>query len=266
MYYHAVAILPGDRRKVIVNKSDDQILAEVVIPFVSTGAVRAKWGAKTQSYQVLELRIYQTEKAWVKQSGVSLDDFIGKKKNQFAKFEQRAKQNLGIGAHRVFVIMPIQGEKFGTQDQQRIYKEYDERFEAIERVLSGHDCVSIRIDKEHPLDDLVARIKGEIDKAKFIVADLTDERPSCYFEAGYADALDKPTIYVASKESVVHPGTPTKIHFDVHMNVNFFVNHAELREKLGAAVAKNSDRLFRTDTAMPPLSSADGLPATPAAA
>ena len=33
--------------------------------------------------------------------------------------------------------------------------------------------------------------------------------------------------YVASKESVIKPGTATKIHFDIHMNVHFFTNHKE---------------------------------------
>ena len=141
--------------------------------------------------------------------------------------------------------MPIQGEKFGTQDEQRIYKEYDERFEAIETALADFDCLCIRIDKEHPIEDLVGRIKNEIARAQFIVADLTDERPSCYFEVGYAEALDKPVVYLASKESVIHPGTPTKIHFDVHMSVGFFVNHEELQEKLVAAVTKNDARLFQ---------------------
>jgi hypothetical protein len=261
MYYHAIAVLPGDRRKSIVNKSYDEMLAQFVVPFVSTGAVRAKWGAKTQSYQVLELRVYQTEKAWDKKTGIPLEAFLGKKKNQFPKFEQRAKQDLGIGAHRVFVIMPIQGEKFGTQDEQRIFKEYDERFEVIENALSAHDCLSIRIDKEHPIEDLVARIKAEIKRAEFIVADLTDERPSCYYEAGYAEALNKPVIYIASKESVIHPGNPTKIHFDVHMSVNFFVNHTELSEKLNAAVEKNKDRLFSAQTLSQPLSVPDEVPA-----
>jgi nucleoside 2-deoxyribosyltransferase len=253
MFWHAIAILPGDRRKSIVNKTDDEILAHAVIPFVSTGAVRARWGSKTQSYQVLELRIYGTEKPWVKQAGIPLDKFLGKKKNQFAKFEQQAKHTLGIGAHRVFVIMPIQGEKFGTQEQQRIFKEFDERFETIEAALAAHNCVSIRIDKEHPIDNLVSRIKIEIEKAQFIVADLTDERPSCYFEAGYAEALGRSVVYVASKDSVIHPGTPTKIHFDVHMNVHFFTNHVELSEDLEAAFIKNRDALLRSVTPAVPV-------------
>jgi hypothetical protein len=140
--------------------------------------------------------------------------------------------------------MPIQGEKFGSQDEQRVYREFDQRFEIIEKVLGEYDCVAIRIDKEHPLEDLVNRIKEEIRKGKFIVADLTDERPSCYFEAGYAEALPRPTIYLASKESVLHPGAATRIHFDIHMSVNYFTNHDELEEKLRASIERNKERLF----------------------
>jgi nucleoside 2-deoxyribosyltransferase len=140
--------------------------------------------------------------------------------------------------------MPIQGEQFGSQDQQRIYREFDQRFETFEKTLIDFGCVAIRIDKEHPLENLVNRIKEEIYKAKFIIADLTDERPSCYFEAGYAEALSRPVIYFASKESVIHPGTSTKIHFDIHMNVNYFTNHKELEEDLHASVEKNWDKLL----------------------
>ena len=73
---------------------------------------------------------------------------------------------------------------------------------------------------------------------------MTDERPSCYFEAGYAEALGKSVIYVASKQSVAKPGTKTNIHFDIHMNMNYFSNHKELGEKLTAAIAKNRKTLF----------------------
>lgn len=244
MPFHAIATLSGGRRKVIVNKTEEQVLTDCVIPFVSTGLMRAKWGDKVQSYQVLELRIYKTTDAWVKASGIPLERFIGKSQNRFKVFEKRAKEALSVSAHRVFVVMPIQGDQYGTQDDQRIWTEFDKRFEVIEKLLGSHDAVAIRIDKEHTLDELVKRIKEEIERSQFVVADLTDERPSCYFEAGYAEALRKPVIYVASKESVVNPKTPTRIHFDIHRNINVFVNHKQLREKLNDSIKKNRERLF----------------------
>lgn len=188
-YYQAIAILPGDRKKSLVNKTEQQILTDIAIPYESTGVVKAKWGDKTQSYQVIDLRVYRTKSAWVKSSGIPLDQFTKGARNLASQFVKRAKQALNKNTTRVFIVMPIQGEKFGSQDQQRIYAEYDARFEALEEMLGEFDCVAIRIDKEHPLDDLVRTIKSEITKAQFIIADLTDERQSCYFEAGYAEAM-----------------------------------------------------------------------------
>ncbi len=112
--------------------------------------------------------------------------------------------------------MPIQGDRYGTQSDQTVYREYNERFARIESVLQEFACVAIRIDKEQALSGLVDRIKEEIRRARFVVADLTDERPSCYFEVGYAEALGRPVIPIASKESVMSPGVKTKVHFDIH--------------------------------------------------
>ena len=111
-------------------------------------------------------------------------------------------------------------------------------------MISEAGAVAIRIDKEHALEDLVGRIKKEIRGAQFVVADLTDERPSCYFEAGFAEALGKSVIYVASKQSVAKPGSKTVIHFDIHMNMNYFTNHDELKEKLSSSIEKNRHKLF----------------------
>ena len=60
MPFHEIAILSGNRQKTIPNKSEDRLLSEVVLPFVSKGVIAAKWGKTTQTYQVLELRIYET--------------------------------------------------------------------------------------------------------------------------------------------------------------------------------------------------------------
>lgn len=248
MAFHAIASLSGGRQKTIPNKTEEQILSQVVLPFVATGVVTAKWGAKTQSYQVLELRIFQTADSWDKKAG-PLADLTKGKRNLFTRFETEAKKLLSTNKPRIFMVTPIQGAKHGDQEQQRILKEFDERFELVEKVVAGFGGVAIRIDREQPLEDLVTRIKKEIREAYFLIADLTDERQSCYFEAGYAEALAKPIIYIASHNSVMSPGTKTKIHFDIHMNVQFFSNHAELREKLTSVIEKHKAKLFRENEA-----------------
>jgi len=244
MPFHTIAILSGDRQKTIPNRSESEVLSEIVIPFIANGVITAKWGKKEQSYQVLELRIYETKEPWNKRSGTVIADVIHKKRNVYSRFEKKAEALLSTKKPKVFVVTPIQGEKHGDQEQQRVFKEYDQRFAAIEHVISDAGAVAIRIDKEHALEDLVGRIKKEIRGSQFVVADLTDERPSCYFEAGFAEALGKKVIYLASKHSVAKPGTKTVIHFDIHMNMNYFTNHDELKEKLSSAIEKNRSVLF----------------------
>jgi len=243
MPFQTIAVLSGDRQKTIPNRTEAEVLSEIVLPFIANGVITARWGKKVQSYQVLELRIFETKDVWNKVKG-PIADVIKSKRNIYKRFGDKAEALLSYRKPKVFVITPIQGEKHGDQEQQRVFKEYDLRFESIEQVVSDAGAVAIRIDKEHALEDLVGRFKKEIRGAQFVVADMTDERPSCYFEAGFAEALGKKVIYVASKHSVAKPGTPTKIHFDIHMNMNFFSNHDELREKLANSIEKNRPVLF----------------------
>ena len=72
--------------------------------------------------------------------------------------------------------------------------------------------------------------------------DLTDERQSCYFEAGCAEALPRPVTYVASKQSVLKLG---KLHFDIHKNVQFFTNRNELQNQLGDAINRTRNISMR---------------------
>jgi len=246
MQYHLIATLSAGKKKSITNKSEDEVLS-YVISYVINGTITDKWGGKDQTYQVLELRIYQTKDSWSRKKSGSLDNFIKNNKNCFQKFKNKAEKILGKNTTRVFIVMPIQGKKTGSQNEQRIYKEYDQRYEALRETLLKYDCVAIRIDKEHPIEQLVARIKEEIKKSSFIIADITDERPSCYFEAGFAEGLKIPVIYVASEESVIKPGEKTKIHFDIHMNVNLFTNIDELIEKVDSTIQKNKEKLFKKE-------------------
>lgn len=245
MYFHTVLILSGARQRYMCNLTEEEAHSQVIFPFLNDGIVKYRRAGKTTPHQVVDLRIYKTKQHW-NHKQAKFEDFIAKKNNVAKAVLARAESRSHTTQHRVFVVMPIQGDKYGEMNEQRIYDEFTRRFVAVEKTLSKQQCVAIRIDKEVPLDDLVKRIKLEIARAQFIVCDLTDERPSCYFEAGYAEALGRPIIYVASKQSVVTPGKATKIHFDVHMNVNFFSNDKELQEKLAAAIEKNRNLLFES--------------------
>jgi hypothetical protein len=78
-----------------------------------------------------------------------------------------------------------------------------------------------RVDKHNQGGLLKSEIIGFIQDSEIIVADLTNERPNCYLEVGYAMGLDKfrNLILTARKDhdqnsSVHRPGGP-KVHFDL---------------------------------------------------
>jgi hypothetical protein len=48
------------------------------------------------------------------------------------------------------------------------------------------------------------QILVNLDKSDVVLVDLTDERPNCYYEAGYAHALEKEIIFTVQEESTVH--------------------------------------------------------------
>lgn len=240
--FHVVAALPNQGRKTVTNLSREQVAAHVA-EFVRDGTLTTRFGNGDKTRQAYELKIYETPERYVRRTSGQFDSFVKGRRNRFRAFEREAMRRVERRRHRVFVVMPIQGDEYGTQSDRNVFLELSARFAVIESVLDEFDCVAIRIDREAPAGSLVDRIKAEIARAQFVIADLTDERPSCYFEAGYAEALGKTVIFVASNESAMQPGTPTKIHFDIHQNVQFFGNHDELAKKVRAVIEKNGSLL-----------------------
>ena len=243
-YYHAFLRLPGGGNKTIPNKDELKMLTEVVIPFVRHQTVAFRRAGTKSDLQVLEINIRGTKDPWGRKLGIPLDQHTKNKKNRFAWFEKKAREILEPTSYRAFVIMPIQGDDYGDMRQQMIKKTFDNRFDIILDLLGEYNCTAIRIDKEMHLGNLVQEIKKEIRRSDFIIVDLTDERPSCYFEAGYADASDKKVIYIAGKESVLTEGAETKIHFDIHNNVQFFGNDQEMIKKIKAVIDKKKNELM----------------------
>ena len=93
MPFQTIAILSGDRQKTIPNRTEAEVLSEIVIPFIANGVITAKWGAKVQSYQVLELRIFDTKEPWSKVKGPIAMVLKGKK-NVYKRFSDKAESLL----------------------------------------------------------------------------------------------------------------------------------------------------------------------------
>jgi len=58
-----------------------------------------------------------------------------------------------------------------------------------------------------------AVIKDEIRRCRFLIADLSDDNAGAYWEAGFAEGLGKPVIYICRSGS---NGEEKKTHFDAN--------------------------------------------------
>jgi len=96
--------------------------------------------------------------------------------------------------------------KFGDARLDRIYNDYLK----VSVKQAGFDL--LRLD-EKPKPGLIDnRLKSEIAKSKFIIADLTFGNNGAYWEAGYAEGLGKPVIYTCESKYFAE----NKTHFDTN--------------------------------------------------
>ena len=74
----------------------------------------------------------------------------------------------------------------------------------------GYDLVDMRDVGRAGVIDNIMRV--QIRDAKFVIADLTHDNYGAYWEAGYAEGLGKPVIYICEKEKFETKRT----HFDTN--------------------------------------------------
>ena len=85
-------------------------------------------------------------------------------------------------------------------------------------------------------------MRTRIRVAKFVIADLTHNNNGAYWEAGYAEGLGKPVIYICEKEKFDKEGT----HFDTNHCTTIFWsksrdNDEDFRQELTATLHRSLD-------------------------
>ena len=74
----------------------------------------------------------------------------------------------------------------------------------------GYDLFNMRDVQQAGIIDDIMRVK--IRDSAFVIAELTHDNPGAYWEAGYAEGLGKPVIYICKKAKFDERGT----HFDTN--------------------------------------------------
>ncbi len=114
----------------------------------------------------------------------------------------------------VFIAMPI-----GTSSP------FDDVLDSIKEACDRCGLTAERVDEAQVNERITDRILESIQKAEYVVVDLTESRPNVFYEAGYAQGIGKVPVYVARKG--------TKLEFDLKdYPVIFYESYRELKQCL----------------------------------
>src|SRR5689334_18404378 len=100
-----------------------------------------------------------------------------------------------MSRQHAFVVMSFK------DDQRMVFEK------GIRPAIESLGMDARRVDYDHFTGQVSARIVDLLHGAYFVIGEMSQQRPNCYYEIGYAHALGRPVILLIDD--------PSKIHFDI---------------------------------------------------
>lgn len=132
-------------------------------------------------------------------------------------------ENESTDSRIVFMAM-----KFGDHELNAIV-------ENVFRPAVAKTGFELRILTDVPKAGLIDdRLRVEIRRSRFLIADITHQNPGAYWEAGFAEGLGKPVIYTCNREAFAAGSS----HFDTnhHLTVMWHEDLKQVAEDLKATI------------------------------
>ncbi len=99
----------------------------------------------------------------------------------------------------------------------------------VKPIVEKHNYTCVRIDEIEFTDKITDKIFHYLENSDLIIVDLTEDRPNCYFELGYAVAKQRPFII----QRLDAPNYKAKFEFDVKDYPHIiYKTISDLQEKL----------------------------------
>lgn len=216
MQYHCFARLLDNQWYGFWNTTEEEVKNKMLIPFVN-GQVLNITHASTGKQILLNFKtlvaasIYRTEnpiEIVINEEGfptffISDTRYEFDCTNELIKEVKESKTNYRITSileksfaslsNQIFVIMNFH-DKYLASAYSRVIKPVAKQF-YLQTVMINEIEDSRKID---------AQILEHLAQSKYVLCDLTGERPNCYYEAGFAHALGKELILTIRKGSTIH--------------------------------------------------------------
>jgi len=215
MYYHTYISI-GLEKHCFWNSSYDELMNELIIPYINKQIIPVNYKKGRGILNLSSVSYIQVYKTNELLDVHSVDEFSVKiNSGTLAGFDctQEIIDIYITGRIKPDIKSTLQNQFSITKKQVFVIMKFDDAvlnsaYEGvIKPIVKKHKYISLRIDEIQDSGKITDQIIEEISKSEIVIADLSGERPNCYYEAGFAHAIGKEMIFTIRK------GTP--IHFDL---------------------------------------------------